>query len=171
MNRSKKNAARVDLPSNTFDLASVAPVKSNNTRPDVSRDPKQEGERSKLYRIPKKGKTFWGESLWDTIHIFGASLRPSSIIAFKSFLNLLPDLLPCADCGVHFKGFLEKVPVDVYLRNNHDAFFWTYLAHDSVNKRHNTALKSGEKPKQSPPFEIAKRYYFTGLGQDCKICG
>lgn len=64
---------------------------------------------------------------------------------------------------------LKKYPIDKYLCNNHDLFFWTYVLHDAVNQEHNH-LKPDEPPKFSPPFDDVKDFYFKALSEECKAC-
>lgn len=72
----------------------------------------------------------------------------------KSYLGLLPS----KTSRVRFSQVLEKCPLSPYLRNNHDLFFWTYVA-------------SNEFLKGTPiPYVDVKRYYFSGLGEECKTC-
>lgn len=124
----------------------------------------------KLGRPEKKGKPFWGPPIWSTIHIMAASYKPSAAFSFKAFLEALPDLLPCPSCGEHLRKNLEEHPPDKYMRNNHDLFFWTYVLHDTVNSQCNSVMSPNDKKKVSPAFDDAKRYYFSGLGEECKIC-
>jgi hypothetical protein len=119
--------------------------------------------------VEKKGRDFWGPSEWKSIHSKCAVYKPESAAAFKKYINSLPDILPCEDCGKHFKKNLEKYPLDTYLGNNHDLFFWSYLIHDVVNQQITEANPS-KPPKISPPFDKVKAYYFRGLGEDCKVC-
>lgn len=124
----------------------------------------------KMGRPSKKGRQFWGPDIWSGIHIFAASYKPSAASSFKSYINSLPDLLPCPSCGEHLRKNLEDNPPDKYMRNNHDLFLWTYVLHDKVNSQCNESMKPGDNKKISPDFDDAKRYYFSGLGEECKVC-
>jgi Erv1 / Alr family len=124
----------------------------------------------KMGRPSKKGRSFWGPDVWSNIHIFAASYKPSAASSFKNYINSLPDLLPCATCGEHLKKNLEENPPDKYMRNNHDLFFWTYVLHDCVNIQCNNHIEAKNLKKKSPSFEDVKRYYFSGLGEECKVC-
>ena len=132
-------------------------------------------------RPDRKGRDFWGPAVWKSLHIFAASYKPSAAASFKKFVEALPDLLPCPSCGVHLRKNLAEHPPDRYMRNNHELFFWTYVIHDRVNARCNaeSEAESNEattgrelvvKKKQSPSFDDVKRYYFSGLGEECKVC-
>jgi hypothetical protein len=124
-------------------------------------------------RSPVKGRKFWGPKFWDVIHILCSTYEPSQAQALKSFIVGLTLLLPCPTCREHLKENLKKYPIDGYLRNNHDTFFWSYMIHDAVNQQCNSRIHSedGEDvEKISPPFDEIKRYYFTALGEECKMC-
>jgi hypothetical protein len=120
-------------------------------------------------KTDKRGRDFWGPSEWTSLHTKAAVYKPEKAQAFKNYINALPDLLPCEECGRHLAANLKKYPVDNYLGNNHDLFFWTYILHDAVNQQHNT-YKPDEPKKYSPEFEKVKRFYFKALGEDCKVC-
>jgi len=113
---------------------------------------------------PKNGKTSKERKT------IAASYKPSTASSFKNYINSLPDLLPCPSCGDHLRKNLELHPPDKYMRNNHDLFFWTYVIHDIVNSQCNASMSPGDQKKQSPAFDDVKRYYFSGLGEECKVC-
>jgi hypothetical protein len=116
-----------------------------------------------------KGKDFFGPPYWTTIHCVGATYQPAKAQSFTNFMYSLIDLLPCDECGEHHGFNLEQFPLEKYLRNNHETFFWTYLIHDAVNQQINSAHP--DKPKKiSPPFEDVKRKYFNALSDGCKNC-
>ncbi len=123
----------------------------------------------------KRGKKFWGERFWDVFHEMCAVYQPQNAHHFKQMITAFPYLLPCGSCGEHFRKNLQTFPPDAYMRNNHELFFWSYVIHDVVNKQINEEnSKRGSTidaaPKISPPFEVVKRYYFVGLGTECKVC-
>lgn len=116
-----------------------------------------------------KGRAFWGPAQWKALHSIAVAYRPCNAPAFKNYINAMKYLLPCEKCCDHLKANLEKYPVDPYLNNNHDLFFWTYLLHDAVNQSHNK--HSPDEPrKYSPPFEDVKSYYFSAISNECKDC-
>jgi len=114
------------------------------------------------------GKAFWGPPIWKTIHILASTLRPENASEFKKFLETLTHLLPCEKCKRNLKEKLKNFPIDAYLFNNDDAFFYTYVLHDMVNTSINKADK--KQPKESPSFDEIKNFYFKGLSQECKDC-
>lgn len=102
----------------------------------------------------------WCSDIWTTIHTFAATLRPENGEYYKRFLEVLVHLLP-KKSGKALFDFLRIYPVTPYLRNNHDAFFYTYKLHDFVNQK---------TSKTSPSYRNVKSFYFSGLGEECSEC-
>ena len=117
----------------------------------------------------KKGKDFWGDPYWTTLHSSAAAYKPSREGAFRNLVHSYTELLPCDDCMQKFKINIAKLPMDSYMRNNHDLFFWTYAIHDMVNLDHNHDNPHAP-PKKSPPFPEVKQFYFSALAEECKTC-
>ena len=114
------------------------------------------------------GKDFWGYYVWTMIHLFGATLQIENAPTFKRLLQLTSKLLPCDHCNEHFNELLEEHKPDSYLRNNHDAFFYTYMLHDLVNKKISKYNPNDERI--SPHYDVIKAHYFRSLGEDCSDC-
>lgn len=114
-----------------------------------------------LRGLERHGPGFWGPPVWTMIHSLAATLLPENAEEFKRFFELLQTLLPDEQSRKTLKVVMEKYPIDPYLRNNDDAFFYTYMIHDVVNK------KLG---KRSPPYNAVKSFYFSALGEECKDC-
>lgn len=123
---------------------------------------------NQVQRSQKKGKDFWGPPFWTTIHIIAATLRPENAESFETFLRVLVKLLACKECGKNLEKKLNAFPPGPYLRNNHDAFFYSYLIHDLANQQ--ITQHHPETPKVSPPFDEIKAYYFNALGEECADC-
>lgn len=115
-----------------------------------------------------EGKNFWGPPIWTSIHVAAASLEPENAKYFVLLLKSWVHLLPCNYCRNNLQKKLDMFPPEPYLRNNHDAFFYSYLIHDLANK-HITKYHP-ETPKISPPFDEVKSFYFKKLGKACKEC-
>ena len=105
--------------------------------------------------------TFWGPIVWASIHILAVTLRRENAEYFREFLGMLVHLLPTEDTSRKLGKFLNEYPVEPYLRNNHDAFFYTYMLHDNINK---------QLGKTSPPFQDVKSFYFSSMGEECSDC-
>jgi len=114
-----------------------------------------------------KGKKFWGPPIWTTIHILAATLRPEDADAYEMFLESLTRLLPCDICRQNLIYKLKHYPPAPYLKNNEDAFFYSYFLHDMVNE--SASGKEG-KVRESPPYEDVKIWYFDKLSQECEGC-
>jgi len=119
--------------------------------------------------LAKKGKDFWGSPAWTTLHSFAAAYRPEKRQSFLNFVKAFPDLLPCDECGEHFRLNLQRIPVENYMKTNSELFFWTYLLHDLVNQQI-SKHKPASQRKRSPPFDEVKDYYFRALSNDCQVC-
>ena len=87
---------------------------------------------------------------------------------YAKLLWILADLIPCDYCGKNLKAKLTAHPPGPYLRNNLDAFFYSYIIHDLANQ-HITQMHPDEA-KVSPSFDDVKLHYFKGLGEECKGC-
>jgi hypothetical protein len=117
----------------------------------------------------KKGKAFWGEPYWITIHCACAAYLPERKREYLTFFSVLPFLLPCEECAAHLVENLKKISPEQYMSSNHDLFFWSYIIHDQVNRDHNIH-KPDEPAKSSPPFEDVKNIYFRALSDECNAC-
>lgn len=106
-------------------------------------------------------KSFWGSSMWKAIHSAAVAYKPSMRNSFKRYIELHGEIIPCESCRKHFKENLKILPIDQYLETNEQAFYWTYLFHDIVNRR---------LGKKSPPYTDIKRIYFKGVGIECLSC-
>ena len=108
-------------------------------------------------------KDFIGPSVWKNLHYFASSYNPEQASAFKMFVQSLTVLFPCPMCADNLKQKLKEIPIDNYLKNRDDLFFWTYLIHDVVNKQISAEMvkiNPRKRPKISPPFDKIKAYYF-----------
>lgn len=128
----------------------------------------------KLYSEPKPSQTenakgLWGPAFWTTLHILAATYTIDKKESVLAYINSLGGLLPCDECRRHYRKMLKEFPVDPYLSNNHDLFFWTYLIHDRVNLNINQL--HSENKKMSPNFDVVKRYYFSKFVESCGECG
>jgi mitochondrial FAD-linked sulfhydryl oxidase len=125
-----------------------------------------------MLKTDKKGKDYYGSSMWTTMHVFAAAYDGSTKKA-KAFIKyvrkIIPILFPCKTCADHWLQVLEEIPPENYLSNNHDLFFFTYIAHDRVNDNYNK--HHPDKPKKiSPDFNDCKIFYFKLLSAECADC-
>jgi len=98
-------------------------------------------------------KDFWGPSTWRSIHYAASGLDPANQNSFHQFIYSLPKILPCEVCQKHLETNLKNFPLtNQYLTSSKNAFYWTYLLHNTVN----TQLK-----KYKPKYEqVAQSYYY-----------
>lgn len=69
---------------------------------------------------------------------------------WKQLLESLPLVLSCPVCGMHFKEYMQRHPVDEALVNRDTLFEWLYRVKDDVNRRNN---------KKSVPLDVVKKKY------------
>eukprot|EP01126_Amoeba_proteus_P016598 TRINITY_DN17724_c0_g1_i1.p1 TRINITY_DN17724_c0_g1~~TRINITY_DN17724_c0_g1_i1.p1 ORF type:complete len:293 (-),score=55.48 TRINITY_DN17724_c0_g1_i1:192-1070(-) len=106
------------------------------------------------------GRAFWGPPVWTTIHVVATALQHQNIQHFKDFLSSLSHLLPCDQCNKHFAQLLKEHPMD-WIRNEQDAFHYTYKLHDMVNR--NISKLHPSSPKVSPLEDTLKEFYSSTL--------
>lgn len=109
------------------------------------------------------GPDFWGPPIWTAIHVLAVTLRPEYSHDYKKFLQILCHLLPDNISKNNLRDTLERYPIEPYLRNNHDIFFYSYMIHDIINKKIDSRRKS-------PPYTDVKTFYFSSLGEECNDC-
>ena len=79
----------------------------------------------------------WGPNLWRAMHAitFAYPKRPRERHrrAVRRFLGSLPDLLPCRNCGDHFRRELRRFPLRAHSRKALSR--WMVDVHNRVNAR------------------------------------
>lgn len=110
-------------------------------------------------RRMEDGYEFWGPYMWSVIHTFGATLSAHSSEYFTDFLLLLPKVIPSR--GNRLNDALMAVPPMPYMKNNNDAFYYTYLLQKRFDEL--SAVKG-------PEFIELKTLYFRSLGEECSQC-
>jgi hypothetical protein len=109
----------------------------------------------------KRGKDFWGPSLWQLGHIYGITYHPSKAVDFENFWWLSTVLLPCDYCQKNLSAKLKKYPMKKYLDNREQAFFYTYFVHDLANEH--ISRHHPDNPKISPNYDDIRKYYINGI--------
>jgi len=114
-------------------------------------------------------KDFVGLPTWVILHSYAATYTFDQKKAFIEFINSLGQLFPCSTCRDNFKKKLKILPLEPYLGNNNDLFFWTYCIHDMVNDAITESDPSN--PKSSPPYDQVKFNYFQKMKvcEDCNV--
>jgi len=81
----------------------------------------------------------FGPYIWASIHLIclGApkTLTSEQKQQYKSFFNLLANVLPCSSCGKHLAENLRQLPVDNSLNSSADLFQWSVKLHNLVNSQ------------------------------------
>jgi hypothetical protein len=113
------------------------------------------------YYSSEENKDEWEGAMWHTLHSFCATYKECQREDFKVFIRYFTEFLCCDKFRQKYQQCLEKAPIDPYLSNNSDLFFWSYLIHDLQNKEAN---------KVSPPYKDFRQYYFSALGNECPSC-
>ena len=77
-----------------------------------------------------------GALLWPSIHILAANADNSEKrAAYVAFVRSLTVMYPCAKCRKHTKTFLEEFAVENYAGSAQDLLYWSWIYHDSVNRK------------------------------------
>ena len=113
-------------------------------------------------------KDFVGPHAWTVLHSYAAAYTPDQRKTFTRFVKALGELFPCSICRQNFKKKLKILPLEPYLGNNNDLFFWTYCIHDMVNEA--ITATDPSNPKMSPPYDQFNSKYFHKLGETCEDC-
>lgn len=99
--------------------------------------------------------------MWHVIHILATTLRYESGERYAEMLGLIAILIPNGYTGALITEFMKVYPIDPYLRNNNDAFTYSYMLHDYVAKKTMSKIQS---------YEVAKNFYFGALNEGCNDC-
>lgn len=100
----------------------------------------------------------WDRAWCFVLHCDAVLYSPENAKDYVDLVTACGALLPSKRSKVKFAQALEKCPLEPYLRNNLDLIFWAYVICNEFTK---------EKVR---PFVETKRYYFSGLGEECKSC-
>lgn len=101
------------------------------------------------------------ELVWHIIHIFAATLKYENSEYFNEFLNIIGKAVGDSTIDSSIMEFTQRYPIHPYLRNNNDAFLYSYMMHKHY------ASKLG---KPLPDFHSTKYFYFRSLGEECNDC-
>ena len=116
----------------------------------------------------QSSKDFIGPPAWTVLHSFAAAYTPDQRQAFTRFVQSLGLLFPSPVCRKNLQKKLTVLPLEPYLGNRNDLFFWTYCIHDMVNQA--ITASDPATPKKSPPYDQVKSAYFQKMGEVCDDC-
>ncbi len=103
--------------------------------------------------------SIYEKNMWHVLFTLAALVKDNTALDFKLMFLFLINTMS----GKHpeYNAFLKKYPMDSYLRNNKDTFFYTFLFYSDIYK------KKGVAP---PPYLKVKASYFAGVGEECRDC-
>jgi len=111
-------------------------------------------------KYAKSSPDHWDKSWRFVLHTAAAVYTSDRAIDYTFLVKSFTKLIPSVATRVRFSQAVEETPVEPYLRNNHDLFFWSYVISNKMIKTSGVMV----------PFVDVKRYYFAGLGEECKTC-
>lgn len=86
----------------------------------------------------------WGFATWHFIHCIALAYpnEPTQEIKnmYLQFFEILPVVLPCPACSVHFRENMAKNPIR--LNNSKELFEWTVEMHNFVNEKNGKKVLS-----------------------------
>jgi len=96
----------------------------------------------------------WGSSMWTALHAITFYYPEKPTFAdrqrMRQFFDVLPGVLPCPECTLHFQKLLQQYPVDQHLQSREVLSTWLVRLHNLVNERLH-------KPQQD--YQAVKNYY------------
>mmetsp|Transcript_47426 Transcript_47426/g.88740 ORF Transcript_47426/g.88740 Transcript_47426/m.88740 type:complete len:203 (-) Transcript_47426:70-678(-) len=96
-----------------------------------------------------KDSKVWGPPLWFFLHSMTLAL-PEKVpaeqqVQVKNFVLSLREVLPCAECALHWREQLEEDPVEPHLANRTALVDWMIGMHNKVNKRNGHRVLTREE--------------------------
>jgi hypothetical protein len=106
---------------------------------------------------------FWGPSGWQLCHLVAHSYTGKHTALYRSFFEVLKDVLPCRFCRESTTKFVEENPPDMQNIKK-----WLYDLHNRVNNKLRSQCKEDTKvicPPPDPHFEAVSKIYTSLLDQ------
>lgn len=100
----------------------------------------------------------WGRLVWEAVHSLAMGYKSQTSSYFMVALECIAVLMPTFNR--EFSTLLRQNPVEPYLTNNEDLFFYTYVIHSLANERSGTSKVS---------FSYIKTRYFNAMFK-CESC-
>ena len=89
----------------------------------------------------------WGSEGWHFLHFVCLNYPDFPTDAekewYKEFFDLLPKVMPCPPCGIHFEQNMKKHPIR--LDSKKDLFEWCIDMHNEVNAMNGKKVLSYEE--------------------------
>ena len=110
---------------------------------------------------------FWGPGAWKLLHMASFQYNPSQKDDMKTFLYLLPFVLPCKFCRKSLTEYYAVDPPTAALESRGQLSRWMWRIHNRVN---NKLRSQGQNVPPNPPYGTAKgveQMYKEYLSQGC----
>lgn len=98
-------------------------------------------------------KIYWGETIWKTLYIIAYTFSPESPKVVDSVINFytsLAHLLPCPECQIHYRKWLDENPIDESTCSSTDLLDWLYKLEKQVNPSASFGKRMRELTKNDP---------------------
>lgn len=122
-------------------------------------------------------KEIWGPATWNVMYAFSHALPDVLDEEKKQIINLFTSimmLLPCNECKSHFKGYMERKPIEEHVGTREEILKWVGDLHNEVKAMSDKSpLKTLIEPKSSIPhtsFSIQKKKSMVIPKRPCN-CG
>ena len=105
----------------------------------------------------------FGPGIWFVMHTMAyQATTPEKIEAFVGFIHTMSETLPCIECRNHCSEYVRQNPPEKYRLISQNGiligmFKWSWLFHNTVNKRLNKSLIDWETA-------------FAMYGADSEVC-
>ena len=108
------------------------------------------------------GPLVFGPYLWTALHLIGAGYNQDKNgnvpkiyqINAKKFIQALPFMVPCGDCGFHLHEFLQTQDLDTALKTKDGFIGFLVDAHNNVTKNVNKIVVDPSSGPQPPPKKL-----------------
>lgn len=119
----------------------------------------------RLYKRMLSSKEYI-QIFFDVMFIGACTMKSENSLDFAILVNYIIMNFPVVDAfTTNLKNVMIEVyndiPIKLYLRSNHDAFFYVYTLYNLTNTR--MRIKSID-------FDKLKKEFFRSLGEDCSTC-
>lgn len=86
----------------------------------------------------------WGPTIWNSLHLIGENYpqKPTKnkIIACKQFINGLPYMLPCGECGYNLLQFINSNNINNICKSRKNLRKFFVDSHNNINRQLNKSI-------------------------------
>ena len=88
---------------------------------------------------PRRGRdfstSFWGPSMWRTLHVGAVNYRPSMRTHWYNYLKkMLPSIIPCSKCRNHYTQKEKRFNYKQILKSRENLMRFLVTLHNEVNR-------------------------------------